>query len=141
MARIPDEVYWGNGYITEVIATILEVARVNGIHKVVSGADIHNFGSFKAQIKCGMKYDCLDDDNDPEFVIDLDENTPLVFPSIEEIEAEWDRTLKEEIYPALANVEYQKEWEESRVNKLNELDSILMDEKFQFVSVINTDIS
>ena len=29
----------------------------------------------------------------------------------------------------------------SRVNKLNELDSILMDEKFQFVSVINTDIS
>jgi len=118
-ARIDDNVYWGNGYITEVIATILEVARQNGIRKVVSGADIHNFGSSKAQVKCGMKFSRFDEDIDPEFEINLDKNVPLIFPSKEEVEKEWNRILEKEIYPVLNNEANKMEWERQRIAKLN----------------------
>lgn len=116
-ALTPDTTYWGNGYITEVIATILQIAHQNGIRKVVSGADIHNYGSAKAQVKCGMKFARFDDDKDPEFEIDLDQTIPLVFPSQKEIDDEWIFTLSQ-IQEMLASQENQQKWEEYRIKKL-----------------------
>lgn len=116
-ALIPDTTYWGNGYITETIATILEIARRNGIKRVVSGADIHNLGSCKAQVKCGMKLSGFDEDNDPEFMIHLDENEPIVFPNKIEIDEEWEYTLSK-IRPILRDKKNQQQMEEERIKKL-----------------------
>ena len=123
-ALVPDETYWGNGYITEVIATILKTAQQNGTKKVVSGADIHNLGSSKAQVKCGMKLVRdkegrveFDEDGDPEFEINIDQNKPLQFPNRQEIDAEWELTLFE-INQKLAEKQVQINAEEYRVAKL-----------------------
>lgn len=112
-----DKTYWGQGYITEVIATILEIAKQEGIKKVVSGADIHNLGSCKAQVKCGMKLARFDDDHDPEFEIDIDKNYPLIFPTQEEIDKQWDYTT-EEIQKVLNNENIKKDFEDYRIKKL-----------------------
>lgn len=123
-ALYPDATYWGNGYITEVIATIIEVAKQNDVKKVVSGADIHNFGSCKAQVKNGMKLVRdeegnvdFDEDGDPEFEIELDKNTPIQFPTKQQIDIEWARTLNE-LKNKLANKEFQENCKISRIRKL-----------------------
>ena len=123
-ALTPDETYWGKGYITEVITTILEIAQQNGVKKVVSGADIHNLGSCKAQVKCGMKLVRdeqgrvqFDEDNDPEFEIDLDKSKPLSLPSKNEINKEWDFTVSQ-INEKLSDQNVQNEIEEYRIKKL-----------------------
>jgi RimJ/RimL family protein N-acetyltransferase len=142
-ALYADNTYWKNGYITEVIATILEIARQNGIKKVVSSADIHNLGSLKAHIKCGMKLSEInseykfdndnnpevdidseykfDNDNDPEVDIDIDPNTPIQTPTKEEIDAYWDNIFLKAINKKInkVNNEHPNFWEDCRTQKLN----------------------
>lgn len=123
-ALASDKTYWGKGYITEVIATVLQIAHENGVKKVVSGADIHNLGSSKAQVKCGMKLVChsdgkaaFDEDGDPEFEIDLDKNKPLVFPTQQEIDSEWSFSLSQ-INEKLSDPNFQESTEKYRIQKL-----------------------
>ena len=126
-ALYSDKTYWKNGYITEVIATILELAQQNGIKKVVSGADIHNLGSLKAHIKCGMKLVKFnskfkfDDDNDPELEIDIDPNTPIQTPTQKEIDDYWNYTVLTAIDEKINEVNTNNPtfWEYCRINKLN----------------------
>lgn len=125
-ALYPDKTYWKNGYITEVIATILEIARQNGVKKVVSGADIHNLGSLKAHIKCGMKLSEInseykfDDENDPELEINIDPNTPQT-PTQEEINTYWNNIFLKVINEKIneVNTNNPNFWEDCRTQKLN----------------------
>ena len=66
-----DELHQGKGYAKEILNTIMNIARKEGIKKLYAGADIDNFASIKAMIKNGFEFDCVDDDGDPCMEYDL----------------------------------------------------------------------
>lgn len=83
-----DEKTWGKGYATAIIKFILEIAKQQGINKVVSGADILNYGSIKPMLKNGMTFVGIDDDLDPTLEIDL--TKPIIIPTKDQLKLLWD---------------------------------------------------
>ena len=63
--------YWHSGYGVEVLTKIIELARNSGVKTIIGGADKENFGSYKAMIRSGFMYDCIDEDGDYRYRIDL----------------------------------------------------------------------
>ncbi|MBE7075509.1 MAG: GNAT family N-acetyltransferase [Clostridiales bacterium] len=84
--------YWFKGYGTEIVKTIVEVAKSEGIEKVISAADIENFGSYKSMFKNGMKFKGYDKDEDYEFEIDLTKEQ--IVQSQEALDQEWQSILE-----------------------------------------------
>ncbi len=97
LAFMPDGVTkdanWGRGYATAIVKFIINLAREQNIKKVISGADILNFGSIKPMLKNGMEYVGVDDDIDPTCEIDL--TKPTTIPTEEELDKIWKEYLQE----------------------------------------------
>ena len=63
--------HWYNGYGVEIISKMIELAKNEGVKTFNGGADIENYGSYKAMIKNGFEYDGYDDDGDYRYILDL----------------------------------------------------------------------
>lgn len=63
--------HWYKGYGAEVLGKIIELAKQEGIKSFVGGADIENYGSYKAMIKNGFEYAGYDEDGDYKYILDL----------------------------------------------------------------------
>ena len=95
---VRDNANWGQGYGQAMVTAIIDQADKCGITKIISGADIRNYGSIKVMIKNGLTYHDTEVGNEPNdadvdynFVLDRTNNpTP---PSQEDIDAEWSRHL------------------------------------------------
>jgi RimJ/RimL family protein N-acetyltransferase len=68
--------FWYEGYGTEILSKIIDIARASNIKSIVGSADKENFGSYKAMIKNGFEYIGIDDDGDYEYSIDLSKDSP-----------------------------------------------------------------
>lgn len=99
--------HWYKGYGVEIISKILELARSEGVKTFIGGADIENFGSYKAMIKNGFEYAGVDKDGDYRYFLDL--NMPP--KSKNEMESVW-----------LAHLEMAKK--DLGVDKFNRLEYI-----------------
>ena len=47
---------WYKGYGVEMVAAIIEYAKKCGVTEIIGGADIENYGSYKAMVKNGFEY-------------------------------------------------------------------------------------
>ncbi|MFQ6724137.1 MAG: GNAT family N-acetyltransferase [Clostridia bacterium] len=87
--------HWFKGYGVEMVNKIIEIAKSRGVNKINGGADIENYGSYKAMVKNGFDYVGYDDDGDYNYVLDL--NKPA--KTKQEIDKIWkehlDRTKKD----------------------------------------------
>lgn len=87
--------HWFKGYGVEMVNKIIEIAKSRGVNKINGGADIENYGSYKAMVKNGFDYVGYDDDGDYNYVLNL--NKPA--KTKEEIDKIWkehlDRTKKD----------------------------------------------
>ena len=87
--------HWFKGLGAEMVKTIIEIAKTHGVNKINGGADIENYGSYKAMVKNGFDYVGYDDDGDYKYVLDLNEQGK----SKQEIDKVWkehlDRTKKD----------------------------------------------
>ena len=63
--------YWYKGYGVEIIGKMIELAKNEGVKTFNGGADIENYGSYKAMIKNGFEYDDYDEDGDYRYLLDL----------------------------------------------------------------------
>ena len=87
-----DELYQGKGYAKEILNTIMNVARKEGVKKLYAGADIDNFASIKVMMKNGFEFDCIDEDGDPCMECDL--TRPNINLTSQEIDDRWNGYLK-----------------------------------------------
>ena len=78
--------HWFNGYGAEMVAKIIGLAKDNGAKTMIGGADIENFGSYKAMVRNGFKFCGYDDDGDYRYTLDL---TSDKVATKEEIERTW----------------------------------------------------
>ncbi len=62
---------WYKGYGVEIIGKMLELARSEGVKTFVGGADMENYGSYKAMIKNGFDFVGYDEDGDYRYIADL----------------------------------------------------------------------
>lgn len=87
--------HWFKGYGVEIANKIIEIAKSRGVNKINGGADIENYGSYKAMVKNGFEFVGYDDDGDYNYVLDLNKPTKTK----EEIAKIWqehlDRTKKD----------------------------------------------
>ena len=87
--------HWFKGYGVEMVNKIIEIAKSCGVNKINGGADIENYGSYKAMVKNGFEFVGYDDDGDYDYVLDLNKPTKTK----EEIDKIWkehlDRTKKD----------------------------------------------
>ena len=87
--------HWFNGYGAEMVGKIIEIAKSEGVKEIRGGADIENYGSYKAMVRNGFQYNGIDQDGDYEYILDLTKE-PI---SKEKIEQNWQehiqRTIKD----------------------------------------------
>ena len=97
---------WFKGYGAEILDLITTQAKIRGVKQIRGGADIENYGSYKAMVRAGYKYVGYDEDGDYEYMLDLSEEKP----SAEEIDSTWNkhitRTKKDLGEEKFANLEY-----------------------------------
>lgn len=63
--------HWYKGYGAEIIAKIIELAKNNNAKFIRGGADIENYGSYKAMIKNSFVFNGIDSDGDYSYLLDL----------------------------------------------------------------------
>lgn len=92
--------HWCKGYGVEILKTICELAKQEGAKFMRGGASNDNFGSYKAMVKNGFRYDGIDEpDHDFQFKLDLSASPRTK----EEIKQEWDNLI--ELYDNRADEE------------------------------------
>lgn len=67
--------HWYKGYGVEMISKMIELARNESVKSFVGGADIENYGSYKAMIKNGFDFVGYDEDGDYRYILDLSKPT------------------------------------------------------------------
>lgn len=80
--------HWFEGYGVKILQHIVEVERAHGATRIRGGADIENFGSYKAMVKCGFVMN-KDLDNDGDFEYWLEDVQNHIMPTSEEINNRW----------------------------------------------------
>ena len=83
---------WGKGYGKAILCAIIEIARKNGVKKLIAGADSRNFGSQKVMMKNGFVFYRTDEDYDVQLCLDL--TKPTIIPSPEELAHIWEEHEK-----------------------------------------------
>ena len=68
--------HWFKAFGSEILHAIIEKAKEYRVRKIRGGADIENFGSYKAMVRNGFVYTGKDEDGDYEYYLDLS-NQPL----------------------------------------------------------------
>ena len=65
--------YWFKGFGTEIVKKIIEIAKNHeiGVKKIRGGADLENYGSYKAMVRNGFDFVGCDKDGDYEYILDL----------------------------------------------------------------------
>ncbi|MBQ8909062.1 MAG: GNAT family N-acetyltransferase [Clostridia bacterium] len=82
--------HWFKGYGVEILSCIGDIAKACGVKTIRGGADMENFGSYKAMVKNGYEYVGYDEDGDYEYLLDLSKPTK----SKAEIEQIWQAHLE-----------------------------------------------
>jgi len=82
--------HWFNGYGAEILRTIIELAKKEKVKTIIGGADIENFGSYKAMVKNGFQYDDVDNMGDYRYILDVKSHTP---PTQQQIKDRWDNHM------------------------------------------------
>lgn len=97
---------WFKGYGAEILNAISNAARCHGVKKINGGADIENYGSYKAMVRAGYEYQGYDEDGDYRYVLDLSKE----MPNKEQIDQTWRnhiaRTKKDLGEEKFRNLEY-----------------------------------
>ena len=81
--------HWFKGYGVEILSKIVEVAKTHNVKTIRGGADIENYGSYRAMIKNGFDYVGYDDDGDYEYILQVNQKQKTK----EEIEKNWDNHI------------------------------------------------
>ena len=63
--------HWFKGYGVEILSAIIKIAKLNNAKIIYGGADLENYGSYKAMVKNGFVYKGIDEDGDYRFILDL----------------------------------------------------------------------
>lgn len=82
--------HWYKGYGTEILGSIVEIAKCENVKKIIGCADMENFASYKAMIKNGFIYSGLDEDGDFIYSLDLEKEKI----SINKINKNWKDHIK-----------------------------------------------
>lgn len=101
--------HWGKGYGVEILSAILEQSKKAGAKQMVGGADIENYGSYKAMVRNGFEFVGYDEYGDYAYLLDL-QKAPR---TKEQIDLEWQKHIERS----------KKDFGEDKFNRLELINS------------------